>query len=107
MSKCTNKDKNFSKEGFEKLSKQNPLKNLGLQAISHLKPEHIDYVMKWTAFLQLENSIDNSKDNLTAKTSDIWTLSIDERCVLLFQIIFFCIIIFYVYYYFLLYLIYF
>lgn len=76
------KKKKNSKEGFEKLSHHNPLKSLGPQAISHLKPEHINYVMQWTAFLQLENCIDNSKDNLIAKTSDIWTLPIDERFVI-------------------------
>lgn len=39
--------------------------------------------MKWTAFLQLENSIESTKDNLISKTSDIWTLPIDERLVIL------------------------
>lgn len=74
---------NYSKEGFENLDHNNPLKSLGPQAIIHLKSEHIDYVMKWTAFLQLENCIENTQDNLIAKTSDIWTLSIDERFVIL------------------------
>lgn len=40
--------------------------------------------MQWTAFLQLENCMDNSRDNiLTVKTSDIWTLPINERLVIL------------------------
>lgn len=77
------KKKNYSKEGFEKLDHHNPLKSLGPQAISHLKPKHIDYVMKWTAFLQLENCTESTNDNLIAKTSDIWTLPIDERLVIL------------------------
>lgn len=38
--------------------------------------------MQWTAFLQLENSIENPNDNLTVKTSDVWTLPIDERLVI-------------------------
>ncbi|CAI6352124.1 unnamed protein product [Macrosiphum euphorbiae] len=69
----------LSKEGFEKLDHHNPLKSLGPQAISHLKSEHINYVMQWTAFLQLENSIENTRDNLSAKSSDLWTLSYFER----------------------------
>lgn len=72
---------NFSKEGFDKLNHHNPLKRLGPQAISHLKSEHIDYIMQWTAFLQLENSVENSRDNFISKTSDIWTLPVDERLV--------------------------
>ncbi|XP_050432477.1 DNA replication ATP-dependent helicase/nuclease DNA2 isoform X2 [Adelges cooleyi] len=68
----------LSKESFETLAQNNPLRNLGPKAISHLKPEHIDYVMRWTGLLQLENYIDTS-DNLLAKTSDIWTLPIEER----------------------------
>jgi len=83
---------NCSKEGFEKLDHHNPLKSLGPQAISHLKSEHINYVMQWTAFLQLENSIENTRDNLSAKSSDLWTLSYFERLV----------IIHYIYYYFML-----
>lgn len=75
-----------SKEGFDKLDHHNPLKKLGPQAINHLKPEHIDYVMQWTGLLQLENCIESSRDNIIAKTSDIWTLSIDERLV--FKILF-------------------
>lgn len=40
--------------------------------------------MQWTAFLQLENCIENTIDNiLITKTSDIWTLPISERLVLL------------------------
>jgi len=78
------KYKNYSKEGFENLDQHNPLKSLGPQAISHLKPEHINYVMQWTAFLQLENYTENIQDNLIAKTSDIWTLPIDERLVILY-----------------------
>lgn len=39
--------------------------------------------MKWTAFLQLENCTESTKDNLIAKTSDIWTLPINERLVIL------------------------
>jgi len=70
------------------LDQHNPLKSLGPQAISHLKSEHIDYVMRWTAFLQLENCIENSGDTLIAKTSDIWTLPIDERLVIFFLSIF-------------------
>lgn len=70
----------LSKEGFEKLDHHNPLKRLGPQAISHLKSEHINYVMQWTAFLLLENSIENTtRDNLCAKSSDLWTLSFVER----------------------------
>ncbi|XP_025208408.1 DNA replication ATP-dependent helicase/nuclease DNA2 isoform X2 [Melanaphis sacchari] len=69
----------LSKEGFEKLDHHNLLKKLGPQAISHLKSEHINYVMEWTAFLILENSIENTKDNLCAKSSDLWTLSFFER----------------------------
>lgn len=65
------------------MNSHNPLKSLGPQAISHLKSKHIDYVMKWTAFLQLENCTESSKDNLIAKTSDIWTLPLDERLVVL------------------------
>ncbi|XP_050539409.1 DNA replication ATP-dependent helicase/nuclease DNA2 isoform X2 [Daktulosphaira vitifoliae] len=68
----------LSKEGFETLTENNPLRNLAPQAISHLKPVHIDYVMQWTAFLQLENYTD-ANDTLIAKTSDIWTLPVDER----------------------------
>lgn len=64
------------------MNHHNPLKRLGPQAISHLKPEHIDYVMQWTAFLQLENSVENTRDNFIAKTSDIWTLPVDERLAL-------------------------
>lgn len=71
----------YSKEGFEKLDHHNPLKKLGPQAIRHLKSEHIDYVMKWTAFLQMENYVESTKDNLIAKNSDIWTLPIEERLV--------------------------
>ncbi|XP_026813718.1 DNA replication ATP-dependent helicase/nuclease DNA2 [Rhopalosiphum maidis] len=69
----------LSKEGFEKLDLHNPLKRLGPQAISHLKSEHINYIMQWTAFLLLENSIENTGDNLCAKSSDLWTLSFLER----------------------------
>lgn len=64
------------------MDNHNPLKSLGPQAISHLKLDHINYVMQWTALLQLENNIEDTRDNLTAKTSDIWTLSIDERLVI-------------------------
>jgi len=78
---CLYEKNNFSKEGFDKLDHHNPLKRLGPQAISHLKSEHIDYIMQWTAFLQLESNVENSKDNLVSKTSDIWTLTIDERLV--------------------------
>jgi hypothetical protein len=38
--------------------------------------------MQWTALLQLENCIEDTRDNLTAKTSDIWTLPINERLVI-------------------------
>lgn len=62
----------------------NPLRTLGPQAINHLKPEHIDYVMQWTAFLQLENSVENIDNTINAKTSDIWTLPISERLVILY-----------------------
>lgn len=38
--------------------------------------------MHWTALLQLENCIENTKDDIIAKTSDIWSLPIKERLVL-------------------------
>lgn len=79
---CWQTKTNCSKEGFEKLDHHNPLRSLGPQAISHLKSEHINYVMQWTAFLQLENSIENTRDNLSAKSSDLWTLSYFERLVI-------------------------
>lgn len=81
---------NCSKEGFENLDHHNPLKSLGPQAISHLKSEHINYVMQWTAFLQLENSIENTRDDLSAKSSDIWTLSYFERLVIIHNIYYLC-----------------
>lgn len=85
------KNSNCSKEGFEKLDHHNPLKRLGPQAISHLKSEHINYVMQWTAFLLLENSIENTtRDNLCAKSSDLWTLSFVERLVIIYYIYYLC-----------------
>lgn len=40
--------------------------------------------MQWTALLQLENCIENTKDDIIAKTSDIWSLPIKDRLVLNF-----------------------
>lgn len=37
--------------------------------------------MQWTALLQLENCIENAKDDIIPKTSDIWLLPINERLV--------------------------
>jgi len=42
--------------------------------------------MQWTAFLLLENSIENTGDNLCAKSSDLWTLSFLERLVIIYCI---------------------
>ena len=62
-------------EEFRRRDSTHPLKALSEKLLGHLKPEHINYVMRWVKLQQIE------EDNNTANSSmkDMWTMKPQQR----------------------------
>ncbi|XP_033220291.1 DNA replication ATP-dependent helicase/nuclease DNA2 [Belonocnema kinseyi] len=61
-------------ENFRQKDSSHPLKVLSEKILSRLKPEHINYVMRWVKLLQIEED-SNSANSM----KDMWTLEPRQR----------------------------
>lgn len=61
-------------ENFRQKDSSHPLKVLSEKILSPLKPEHINYVMRWVKLLQIEED-SNSANSM----KDMWTLEPRKR----------------------------
>ena len=66
----------YRRDGLSALSPSHPLAEISVSATSHLLAPHIDYLIRWTALLLLEDSYTSGPAQ-----RDLWCLDPEQRYV--------------------------